>query len=83
MDHAYIEENGLVERYYQGLLPPDEESHFEEHFVTEGLLAGLDSGGVGRHGDVPHAGHCIGRRLDVGAGGLVRRQREAEEHGRC
>ena len=34
MDHAYIEENGLVERYYQGLLPPDEESHFEEHFVT-------------------------------------------------
>src|SRR5690242_19504681 len=34
MDHAYIEDNGLVERYYQGLLPPDEESHFEEHFVT-------------------------------------------------
>lgn len=34
MDHAYIEEHGLVERYYQGLLPPDEESHFEEHFVT-------------------------------------------------
>lgn len=34
MDHAYIEEHGLVERYYQGLLPPDEESLFEEHFVT-------------------------------------------------
>lgn len=34
MDHAYIEENGLAERYYQGLLPPDEEARFEEHFVT-------------------------------------------------
>ncbi len=34
MDHAYIEENGLVERYHQGLLPPDEEARFEEHFVT-------------------------------------------------
>lgn len=34
MDHAYIEENGLVERYHQGLLPPEEEARFEEHFVT-------------------------------------------------
>ena len=34
MDHAYIEEHGLVERYHQGLLPPDEEARFEEHFVT-------------------------------------------------
>ena len=34
MDHAYIEENGLVERYQQGLLPPEEEARFEEHFVT-------------------------------------------------
>lgn len=34
MDHAYIEENGLVERYHQGLLDPDEEARFEEHFVT-------------------------------------------------
>src|SRR4051812_31811731 len=33
MDHTYIEENGLVERYYQGLLPPEEEARFEEHFV--------------------------------------------------
>jgi hypothetical protein len=33
MDHAYIESNGLVERYYQGLLPPEEEARFEEHFV--------------------------------------------------
>ncbi len=33
MDHAYIETNGLVERYHQGLLPPDEEARFEEHFV--------------------------------------------------
>ncbi|HEY4575209.1 MAG TPA: hypothetical protein VIJ26_14630 [Thermoanaerobaculia bacterium] len=33
MDHAYIESNGLVELYHQGLLPPDEEARFEEHFV--------------------------------------------------
>lgn len=33
MDHAYITDNGLVERYHQGLLPPDEEARFEEHFV--------------------------------------------------
>ncbi|MBW8878633.1 MAG: zf-HC2 domain-containing protein [Acidobacteria bacterium] len=34
MDHAYIEENGLIERYHQGLLPPEEEARFEEHFVA-------------------------------------------------
>ena len=34
MDHTYIEESGLVERYYQGLLPPEEEARFEAHFVT-------------------------------------------------
>lgn len=33
MDHAYIESNGLVELYHRGLLPPDEEARFEEHFV--------------------------------------------------
>jgi hypothetical protein len=33
MDHTYIESNGLVERYHQGLMPPDEEARFEEHFV--------------------------------------------------
>jgi Putative zinc-finger len=33
MDHAYIDSNGLVERYHRGLLPPDEEARFEEHFV--------------------------------------------------
>ncbi len=33
MDHAYIESNGLVERYHRGLLPPDEEARFEEHFM--------------------------------------------------
>ncbi|HTG33946.1 MAG TPA: zf-HC2 domain-containing protein [Thermoanaerobaculia bacterium] len=33
MDHTYIESNGLVERYHQGVLPPDEEARFEEHFV--------------------------------------------------
>jgi len=34
MDHDYIAEHGLVERYHRGLLPPDEEARFEEHFVT-------------------------------------------------
>lgn len=34
MDHAYIESHGLVERYHRGLLPPEEEATFEEHFVT-------------------------------------------------
>jgi hypothetical protein len=33
MDHLEIESNGLVERYHRGLLPPDEEARFEEHFV--------------------------------------------------
>jgi hypothetical protein len=34
MDHAYIADNSLVERYHQGLLPPDEEARFEEHFFA-------------------------------------------------
>ena len=33
MDHDYIADNGLVERYHQGSLPPDEEARFEEHFL--------------------------------------------------
>ncbi len=33
MDHTYIEDNGLVELYHRGLLPPDEEALFEEHFA--------------------------------------------------
>jgi len=33
MDHDYIAENGLVERYRLGSLPPDEEVRFEEHFL--------------------------------------------------
>jgi len=33
MDHTTIESQGLVERYHRGLLPPDEEAEFEEHFV--------------------------------------------------
>lgn len=33
MDHDYIATNGLVERYHQGSLPPDEEFRFEEHFL--------------------------------------------------
>jgi hypothetical protein len=34
MDHAYIEENGLVESYHRGLLDPQEEARFEEHFAS-------------------------------------------------
>ena len=33
MDHVYIEENGLVESYHRGLLDPEEEARFEEHFA--------------------------------------------------
>jgi len=33
MDHAYVEEHGLIERYHQGALPPEEEARFEEHFA--------------------------------------------------
>ena len=33
MDHAYIEEHGLVDLYHRGQLPPEVESGFEEHFV--------------------------------------------------
>ena len=34
MDHTHIEERGWIERYHQGLLPPEEEASFEAHFVT-------------------------------------------------
>lgn len=33
MDHAYIEEHGLIDLYHRGQLPPEEEPGFEEHFV--------------------------------------------------
>ena len=33
MDHAYIEEHGLIDLYHRGQLPPAEEAGFEEHFV--------------------------------------------------
>src|SRR5262245_3916365 len=33
MDHATIAEQELVERYVRGLLPPEEEAAFEEHFL--------------------------------------------------
>jgi hypothetical protein len=33
MDHAYIEERGLIDLYHRGQLPPEEEAGFEEHFV--------------------------------------------------
>jgi hypothetical protein len=32
MDHAYIAAHALIDRYRRGLLPPDEEARFEEHF---------------------------------------------------
>lgn len=34
MDHSYVAEHGLIELYHQGLLDPDEEARFEEHFVA-------------------------------------------------
>ena len=34
MDHIYIEEHGLVERYHRGDLPAEEEVRFEEHFMA-------------------------------------------------
>lgn len=33
MDHADIEQRGLIELYHRGALPPDEEARFEEHFA--------------------------------------------------
>ena len=33
MDHTYIEEHNLIERYGLGRLSPDEEMRFEEHFL--------------------------------------------------
>jgi hypothetical protein len=33
MNHEHIETHGLVERYLQGRLPPDEEASFEAHFT--------------------------------------------------
>ncbi|HZF10992.1 MAG TPA: zf-HC2 domain-containing protein [Thermoanaerobaculia bacterium] len=32
MDHTYIAEQSLIERYHRGLLDPEEEARFEEHF---------------------------------------------------
>jgi hypothetical protein len=34
MDHAYVEEHGLVALYRTGRLDPDEEQRFEEHFFA-------------------------------------------------
>ena len=36
MDHHYIEENNLVERYVLGRLPAQEQVRFEEHFAECG-----------------------------------------------
>jgi hypothetical protein len=33
MDHAHVEEHGLIDLYHRGQVPPEEESAFEEHFV--------------------------------------------------
>lgn len=33
MDHQYIEDNGLIDLYRRGLLAPEEEARFEEHFA--------------------------------------------------
>jgi hypothetical protein len=34
MDHTYIEENQVVERYARGTLSPDEAARFEEHYLS-------------------------------------------------
>ncbi len=34
MDHSYIEEHNLIERYALGRLSPDQQVDFEEHFAT-------------------------------------------------
>lgn len=34
MDHAYVEENGLVAQYRTGRLDPEEERRFEEHYFA-------------------------------------------------
>lgn len=34
MDHPYIEERSVIERYHQGRLSPEEEEAFEAHFVA-------------------------------------------------
>src|SRR5262245_8973363 len=33
MEHSYIEENQIADRYLSGKLPAEERSRFEEHFV--------------------------------------------------
>jgi hypothetical protein len=34
MDHAYVEEHQIVERYVMGRLPPEEAARFEEHYLS-------------------------------------------------
>jgi Putative zinc-finger len=34
MDHTYIEEQQIVDRYVMGKLPPEEAGRFEEHFLS-------------------------------------------------
>lgn len=34
MDHTYVEENQVVERYVMGRLPPEEAARFEEHYLS-------------------------------------------------
>lgn len=34
MDHTYIEENQVVERYARGTLPPEDAARFEEHYLS-------------------------------------------------
>lgn len=33
MDHQYVLDNGLIDLYRRGVLPPEEEARFEEHFA--------------------------------------------------
>ena len=43
MDHPYIEENQITERYLMGQLAAPEEARFEEHYLTcQGCLDRLE-----------------------------------------
>jgi anti-sigma factor RsiW len=60
MDHGYIEENNVADRYLMGKLSAEERARFEEHFVdcaqcldrletTEGIRAALRTVAAGKH----------------------------------
>ena len=70
MDHRYIEENNLVERYVLGRLPVDEQIRFEEHFAEcEACVTELELADV--FGETLRATAADDARRMVGLGGLA------------